>query len=544
MTNPSATSTEDKLLKPSGLGLWNLYFILKLLLLTQGYLNVQVIPNVIFIACLLIPMGATARLIRTLVAIPIGVALFYHDTWLPPFSRLLNQPGVLDFSWLYLFEIVERTIDWQMLGLLLVAIIAYAYLHVWVRLTTLTLAGFAWLLVQQFSPFAFTPVQGIQPVRDVAVLEAGGEAAEQPLSTSIDTAFLNQYLDNFYAQERKKKLVFNNPQDKSFDVLFINICSLAWDDLQTVGLHEHALFKQMDLMFDNFNSATSYSGPAVKRLLSSCCGQPSHKELYDDSQPSTLLMSQLDALGFEAQGLLNHTGEFDGFKDILYKDNQLIRPDIGFNTLQRTIIGFDGTPVWNDLDVLTRWWQTRLQNDNDSVALFYNTITLHDGNRIALPNGGSRRGDYRELASNMLAELTAFVQQLEASGRPIMVIFVPEHGASLHGDLMQIAGMREIPSTAITYVPVGVKFINIDTQVTDTLPIRVKQPSSYFALGELLNHYLNAPTEQALDLNSIAAQLSPTDWVAEYDDTVVLQYQGQSYIRIRHDGPWLPYPER
>ncbi len=29
---------------------------------------------------------------------PVGIALLYHDTWLPPFDRLLAQPGVLDFS--------------------------------------------------------------------------------------------------------------------------------------------------------------------------------------------------------------------------------------------------------------------------------------------------------------------------------------------------------------------------------------------------------------------------------------------------------------
>ncbi len=36
----------------------------------------------------------------------------------------------------------------------------------------------------------------------------------------------------------------------------------------------------MDIMFDSFNSATAYSGPAAIRLLRASCGQLSHHDLY------------------------------------------------------------------------------------------------------------------------------------------------------------------------------------------------------------------------------------------------------------------------
>ena len=77
------------------LGVWNFYFLLKFLLLWQGLLNFQVLPNLVFAAVLLVPLqSAWARWLRNLLALPVAVALLYQDTWLPPFSRLLERPVV------------------------------------------------------------------------------------------------------------------------------------------------------------------------------------------------------------------------------------------------------------------------------------------------------------------------------------------------------------------------------------------------------------------------------------------------------------------
>ena len=130
----------------SGLGAWNLYFLAKFLLAWTGHLNIQILPNLIFAAVLLIPIASPAlRRLRTLIAIPVAVALLYQDTWFPPFSRLLAQPGVLNFSFDYIVELLGRFIDWQVCALLLLLCVAYLFLNQWLRLTTLTLLGFAWL---------------------------------------------------------------------------------------------------------------------------------------------------------------------------------------------------------------------------------------------------------------------------------------------------------------------------------------------------------------------------------------------------------------
>lgn len=127
-----------------GLGLWNLYFLIKLALLWSGHLNLQILPNLVFAAVLLVPLrNRYLAGLRTLIAIPVSVALFYQDTWLPPFSRLLDQPGVLNFTGDYLLDLAGRFIDPNLCGALLLLVVAYFFVHQWVRLTTLTLAGFA-----------------------------------------------------------------------------------------------------------------------------------------------------------------------------------------------------------------------------------------------------------------------------------------------------------------------------------------------------------------------------------------------------------------
>ncbi len=52
---------------------------------------------------------------------------------------------------------------------------------------------------------------------------------------------------------------------------------------------------------------------------------------------------------------------------------------------------------------------------------------------------------------------------------------MPEHGAALRGDKMQIAGMREIPTPAITLVPVGIKVIGQDANRAGS-PVQIDTP--------------------------------------------------------------------
>ncbi|MNQ55560.1 hypothetical protein D3C85_696570 [compost metagenome] len=524
-----------------GLGRWNLYFLLKFALLWMGYLNFQVLPNLVFAAVLLLPIrNRYLAIARTLVAVPVAVGLFYQDTWLPPFSRLLDQPGVLNFTTDYLLELAARFIDWTVVGWLVVLAAVYRLASPWLRMTTLTLAGLAWL-----GSANLLALQAVPQVADAQPVQGAGAV------TSIaepDTATLNTYLQKFYATEAGRRVEFkpSTSAAQPFDLLLINICSMAWDDLDAVGLRENPLFQQMDVVFDHFNSATSYSGPAAIRLLRASCGQLPHTKLYGAVPEQCFLFDDLSKLGFASEVMLNHTGQFEGFIDEVRSQGALPAPAVNTNTLQRALVGFDGSPIWRDREVLEKWWRHREGQADSRVALFYNTTTLHDGNRMLTADGGTKSADYKPRAQALLDDLNAFIQAMEHSGRRVAVVIVPEHGAALHGDRMQISGMREIPSPSITHVPVGIKLVGMGAKPRAE-PLHVSEPSSYLALSEIISRLYAAPPQadgQGPDWNALLSGLPQTPAVSENAGTVVLDYAGKSFVRIKEKGTWLPYPQR
>ncbi|MDF9776143.1 cellulose biosynthesis protein BcsG [Pseudomonas baetica] len=536
--NPTATQSAWTW---PGLGLWNLYFLIKLALLWSGHLNLQILPNLVFAAVLLVPLrNRYLSLLRTLIAIPLSVALFYQDTWLPPFSRLLDQPGVLNFTGDYLLDLAGRFIDPHLCGALLLLVVAYFFVRQWLRLTTLTLAGFAWLGGAGLMAM-HTPAQQ-------STTQAAVSAGTPIVSAEPDSPTLDAYLQNFYSTEAGRQVVFQPSQSAAqpFDLLLINICSMAWDDLDAVGLHDNSLLQQMDVVFENFNSATSYSGPAAIRLLRASCGQQSHSKLYDVAPEQCLLMDDLRKLGFNSEVMLNHTGKFEGFIDEVRAQGSLPAPEVNITNLPRALVAFDGSPIWRDREVLDKWWQHREGQNDSRVALFYNTTTLHDGNRALTLDGGTKSADYKARAQTMIDDLSAFLKELEKSGRRVAVVIVPEHGAALHGDRMQISGMREIPSPSITHVPVGIKLVGMGKNPRSE-PILVKGPSSYLALSEIMSRLYAAPAQgEGLgpDWQALLANLPQTPAVSENAGTVVLDYAGKPYVRIKENGTWLPYPQK
>lgn len=524
-----------------GLGAWNLYFLAKFLLVAVGMLDFQALPNLLFAAFLLIPLAKRwLRVGRQVVAVPVGIALFYHDTWLPPFRRLLAQPGVLDFSWDYLLELMARFINWNLMGALVLLLVGYLFLRHWLRLSTLSLAGLAWLAVGGLPALS---IGGGQPVVSAAAATAG-TAAAAPAAAVADTATLNAWLERFFASERQRVTAFPvaKPDEQTFDLLVINVCSLAWDDLSAVGMHDNALFSRLDVVFDQFNSATSYSGPAAIRMLRASCGQSSHAGLYQQAPEQCLLFQNLAKLGFQSQTLLNHSGRFDNFIGDITTQH-MPQPSFGVSDFPRALVSFDGSPIAGDLDVLHGWWGKRKSSGADHVSLFYNTISLHDGNRMVTADGGTRPADYATRANRLFGDLGKFLDELEGSGRRVVVAIVPEHGAALHGDRMQLSGMREIPTPSITHVPVGLKFIGMG-QPARSEPLRVTAPTSFLALSELVSRvYAGLGAGQTLDLPSLLTDLPTTERVSETSGAQVLDYQGRTYMRLQGQPDWQPVPK-
>lgn len=147
--NPNSKTQSDNALWRywRGLGGWNLYFLAKFALLWFGYLNFHALPNLVFMAFLLMPIPSPRlHRWRHYLAIPIGIALFYHDTWLPGINSILSQGSQLaGFSAQYLLELINRFINWQMVGAAFVLLIAYLFVAQWVRVTVFTVAALVWL---------------------------------------------------------------------------------------------------------------------------------------------------------------------------------------------------------------------------------------------------------------------------------------------------------------------------------------------------------------------------------------------------------------
>jgi hypothetical protein len=139
------------------------------------------------------------------------------------------------------------------------------------------------------------------------------------------------------------------------------------------------------------------------------------------------------------------------------------------------------------------------------------------------------------------SDIRRFLDDLQASGRRVVVVFIPEHGAAVRGDRRQIPGLREVPTRAITRVPVGVLLINANGDVTDVQQ-EVETPASYLAVSELLSRFIadNPFTKPDLHVSSYTQNLPQTDAVAQNEGTTLLQIRDTSMVRMP-SGEWTAW---
>ncbi|ALR78550.1 cellulose biosynthesis protein BcsG [[Enterobacter] lignolyticus] len=559
MTNSSKTTAPP----PSGwqywrgLSGWNFYFLVKFGLLWAGYLNFHAMQNLVFMAFLLLPLpNRRLHQWRHWIAIPVGFALFWHDTWLPGPESIMSQGSqVAGFSFDYVVDLVTRFINWQMVGAFFVLLVAWLFLSQWLRVTVFVVGIMIWLnaitlIGPSFSLFPAGQATGTvtttggTAAATVATADAKPVVGDMPAQTAPPTsANLNAWLSSFYAAEEKRKTTFPGalPEDaQPFELLVINICSLSWDDIETAGLMQHALLQHFDIVFKNFNSATSYSGPAAIRLLRASCGQPSHTNLYSPAGKDCYLFDNLANLGFKSQLMLGHNGQFGDFLKEVRNYGDLQSPLMDQTGIPVTLLGFDGSPVYDDLAMLNRWLDNEKKEDGARTATFYNTLPLHDGNHFP---GQSKTADYKVRAQKMFDELDQFFTELEKSGRKVMVVIIPEHGGAIHGDKMQVSGLRDIPSPSITNVPAAIKFFGMKAPHQGAA-VEIAQPSSYLAISELVARAVDGKmfTEDSVNWQQYTSGLPQTAPVSENSNAVVIQYQGKPYVRL-NGGEWVPYPQ-
>lgn len=508
------------------LGGWNVYFLGKFVLYGWEKIGFHPLENLAFALVLLLPVGSPHwRRMRSLLVWPAAIALLYYDSWLPAPARAFSQANLLaNFSPAYLVELAGRFINPEIVALLVAVAAAYLILARWLRFGVMVMATLLFFAV------------GVVP------------SARSPSGTpdgQITTANPETLLRDFYAREAARTVPFPKVAENAppFDLIFLHVCSLAWDDLQAMGLGSHPLLARFDILFTRFNTATAYSGPAAIRLQRATCGQQPHADLYKPAPPACYLMGNLRQAGFEPALALNHDGHFDDFLRFVQAQEGMTQAvPLALDGIGVTQYSFDGSPIYDDASILGRWLEQRKQAGAARMALYYNTVSLHDGNRLAGDSSNAASmTTFKQRLTRLLDDLDGFFAALEQSGRPAMVVMVPEHGAAVRGDRMQIAGLREIPSPAITLAPVGIKLVGQNLRRTGA-PVRVDTPASFLALSEVVARLLARPpfaTDEFVP-GDYAGDLPQTAFVAENEAALVMQI-GSGFQLRQGNGAWSDY---
>src|SRR5579863_30628 len=332
------------------MGLWSAYFLAKLLLYGAGYTGFSPFLNLgLAIFTALPPQNARQRFAQNLIAVPLGIMLLYYDSWLPPIAQALTQAQNLSaFSGSYLWELAARLLSWRLLLGTAALFAVYALARRKLRLSTFVFVGiFAVILTPE------ARLLSVSTARTPATAASGGSIAD----VDLEPAALDARLAQFYAQQKQIQVQFPKAaaDDPPFDILILHVCSLSWDDLKTLQTDTDGFFGHFDIVLDDFNSAATYSGPAAIRLLRGACGQTAEARLYDPAAGGCLVMDGLQNAGFEPHWVMNHDGHFGNFFGDVHDRGGLsvsLENDSGPEPAQRA---FDGTPVYSDYSVLSRW---------------------------------------------------------------------------------------------------------------------------------------------------------------------------------------------
>lgn len=542
--------TKQTKVKWTGLGLWNVFFIGEFLLGAFGYLSLNLLQNCLLLVFVLFPIGNRyLRWFRTLIAICCAFVLVYSESWLPGLDSIRgNFHNVAAMESGYLLDSALNFLNFEMIGAGIALVIVYYAVRDYIRVTTLTVAYLVVLLLAPVWQPMFEHLRAPAVPAETVVVADNKKApeteekksdliaqTEPPTSKNLD-----EWLKRFHDSEKDRRAEWPDKLAKGstpFDILLLNICSLSSDDLKAVGLENHEVLKQFNIRFDNFNSATSYSGPAALRLLKSVCGQPSHEDLYEGRNPDCEIMNRLARLGYNQHVFMDHSGKYDNFYQSL-RHLAGLAPQLAEMKYPKRYDSFDEEPIGDARAVFKDFEDTIAKDEGGRSATFINLIALHDGNRFA---GKRRLAPFKPRAQAMLDDLGTLISDLEKSGRKVMLVIVPEHGAAEKGDKVQVAHLRDIPSPAITHVPALVKFIGVQPKGG---PVNVDTKTSYLAVSSLIGrvletNYFGKP-EGEVPLTDLVKDLPQTHSVSENANAKVVNYNGKDYVKMDNKD-WREY---
>ena len=213
----------------TGLGVWNVYFIIAFALAAFGYIELNLLGNALLMAWLLLPVGPKwLRILRGTLGVAAAAVLLYSESWLPGVDSILaNKGGIAGFSLLYMAEFALDFINVKMVGWGLLVFLGYFLVRRYVRVTFFTIVYFLGAVTMPW-------VQSILPERaPVVTADAGGqtnEAAAPAKTGKADAKAVGEWYDAFLAYEHDRRARFPNglsEKDTPFDILLLSICSVS-----------------------------------------------------------------------------------------------------------------------------------------------------------------------------------------------------------------------------------------------------------------------------------------------------------------------------
>lgn len=527
--------------KPKGLGLWSVYFLFKFGLYFASYIGFNLLLNFLLcVAMCLRPVNKKLKIVYTVGLAFAAMALLYQDSYLPDLHQILVQKeNIADFSTIYILQFLTDFLNMHMVAAIIFLILAFFLVKDWIRITTVVYILFMWTLGLNYD---------LLPTKEVKIATTTTYTGNQDIPLQNQPATnenLNNYLDVFTTKEKSRIITMPTQLGSSFepfDIVIINICSMADDDLKYSGLQSHPIFDKFDITFKDFNSAASYSTPASLRLLRANCGQETEKEIYQTRKPECELITSLESIGFSSSLYLDHVGKYGNYLDSLRKLAGLNAPLNDLNALGIQYNSFDGSPIYSDKDLFDNYLRYMKSNAVHNNIAFFNLIALHDGN--TLPDD-HKPLSYTLRANKLLDNIDELITELDKSGRKTMLIIVPEHGAALRGDKMQISKLREIPNTKITHVPTYIKFIGLGSEENRGNQIKLQGTYSYLALSELIRRVINDNIYNLKDrkqLYQLVTDLPQTADVSESTNSFFLRFAQKPFFKLKGD-EWKPYVE-
>ena len=508
------------------LGSWVYYFLAKLVMYGMELIAFHPLHNLALAAFIMLPAPSVFwRSVKRILTILLALALLYYDSWLPSIARVIaKESSLANFRPSYLLELLTRFVSWQAVLSLFLVWAIYRLLSYWLRAEWLIMLAMLLLFIVQWPP--------------------RGEVVSVGPHSAGKTPDMEQVVQGFFDRESQRRVTLPVPDSPPFDVMFIHVCSLSWDDVRAVGLEQHPLWQRFDILLSHFNSAASYSGPAAIHLLRATCGQQSHEKLYQPTASHCYLMDSLQGLGYEPQLALNHNGKFDDFLGQVQTHGRMPMSPLALEGVNIAQYSFYETPVYDDLSVINRWLTVRQKSGSARVALYYDTVSLHDGNYLpggeSLPNTLS---SYQARLQRFLDNMEKIMQKLDDSGRRVVVVMVSDHGGAVRGDKRQIPGLREIPTPHIALVPVGIKVVGGGVRRAGAT-VTVDQPASYLAIAHVLAGMLEKSPFKAGSFvpSAYLVDLPLTPFVAQNENTTVAEYGHRYYLNNAAAG-WEDYAE-